>query len=147
MYREGTDDDAGVVITIYCAGSHADDEYERSIQNMHRVDGLAARRGAALVHFVIEDQGSESPSAKWRKRFAEVGETTRARSYHFALVTSSTLIRGGFTAMQWMRGERPGHHLAAFSTFEQACAWVRQTTGASYPRLEALYAETRARGG
>jgi hypothetical protein len=54
------------------------------------------------------------------------------------------LIRGGFTAVRWMRGEPPGHHLAAFGSFEQACKWIREATGAAHPRLEALYSEARA---
>jgi hypothetical protein len=145
MYLGGIDEDARVVITIYGAGSHSDDEYERSIQDVYRVDALAAAESGALVHIVIEDDGSESPSARWRKRFADMGAALRAQPYYMAFVTDSALIRGGFTAVRWLRGERRGHHLAAFATFEQACAWIRQTTGAAYPRLEALYAGARAR--
>jgi hypothetical protein len=145
MYLGGIDERAGVVITIYCAGAHSDAEYERSIADVHRVDALTAAGGGALVHIVIEDEGSESPSPKWRRRFAAISGELRAQPYYFAFVTNSALIRGGFTAVRWLRGERKGHHLAAFASFEQACAWIREMTGAAYPRLEALHAEARAR--
>lgn len=145
MYLGGIDEHAGVVLTIYGAGAHSDAEYERSLADVYRVDALVAARGGGLVHFVIEEPDSESPSAQWRKRFAAMSSELRSQPYYFAFVSDSALIRGGFTAVRWLRGERPGHHLAAFATFEQACAWIRETTGTAYPMLEALYGNARGR--
>lgn len=144
MYLCGVDEAAGVIISVYGTGPHSEEEYERAMRDVERVDAHVASNGGALVHFVIEERGSEQPPAKWRRRFAEQIETVNAMPYYFVFVSESALLRGAFTAVNWLRRERPGHHLHAFSSFASACAWLRESTSSDYPKLESLLAITRS---
>ena len=139
-----SDERAGVIVGIFAGTESNEQDCERSIDAITRSDAAAARNNLPHVCVYVTSKETPAPPPVWRRRMAASNNQLSAQSHHFALVSPNVLIRGVFTAINWLTQPRVGHHLAAFATFDAAAEWVRGETGKPYPELEKLYAEARA---
>jgi hypothetical protein len=146
VYVSACDNAQGLLVGIMSTVPSFDDDLdheqylESGIRQQREVAPL--RRSAALV--LIVDAAYPRPSARWRKRIAEVRDTSPFDTYHFALVTTSSVIRGVLTAINWLSKSTPAFQSDAFATFELAQRWVEQQRGAPIPTLAKLHARCLA---
>lgn len=144
MYVSAADEDPTTLVGIYQGRAQHDADYERCIQSIIDADALATARARRFVCMLLIGDEVQRPPPLWRRRMADANNALRAREYYFALVSPSMLIRGVFTAINWLTKPRPGYHAAPFEHFAQAAEWIRKQTGEPYPRLESLQASARA---
>jgi hypothetical protein len=144
MYMSAADEGSTTLVGIYQGRAQHDADYERCIQSIIDADALATARASRFVCLLIIGDEVQRPPPLWRRRMADANNAIRAKEYYFALVSPSMLIRGVFTAINWLTKPRPGYHSAPFEHFDQAAEWIRTQTGERYPRLESLEATARA---
>ncbi|HWA72098.1 MAG TPA: hypothetical protein VG937_07190 [Polyangiaceae bacterium] len=145
MYACAVDEDSTTLVGAYAGQLQRDEDYERCIESILNSDGLAADRSQTHVCVLVTTADVARPPPIWRRRMADANNALRAEEYYFALVAPSVLVRGVFTAINWLTRPRAGYHLAAFEHFSQAADWVRVQTGKPYPQLERLYATARTK--
>jgi hypothetical protein len=143
MYAATMDDDAAILIGVYAGTEQTDADHERGLEFNARADRNATARGLAYVHILVVEDATDTPSPRWRRRFAESRKAITSVPHYFALVTESRVARGIMTAVTWLTGAPPGHYTSTFATFAEACAWIRTQTGQVYPQLEGLYDRAR----
>lgn len=143
MYVSAADESSTTLVGLYQGRVQRDLDYERCIRSIEAVDALATARKSRLVVMLVIAEEVGRPPPLWRRRMADANNAIRAKEYYFALVSPSLLIRGVFTAINWLTKPRAGYHSAPFENFAQAAEWIRLQTGEPYPRLEGLQATAR----
>ncbi len=142
MYSFRFDDTIGVMVGAYRGSFDTEDDWARCLASLDAADKGAFARGVPLVCIVAVSSESPQLPAIWRKRMADWQSSVRSPALYFALVAPNALIRGVFTAINWMTRFRSNNHLtSAAPTFADAAKWVRKVTGSAYPSLETLYEE------
>jgi hypothetical protein len=142
MYAFRADDEMAATVGVFTGSSDTDADWALSIESVRAMDDVALAQRAPLVCIMVVGPESPRPPPLWRKRMAEGQNAVRSPFYYFALVAPSALIRGVFTAINWMvKPKFIAHRARATSTFAEATHWVRHSTGTAYPSLERLYGE------
>ena len=140
MFSEASDVRLGLAVWLFSGSRNSDADYEGYVASIARLD--AATLATDLKHpagVLVVDDGNPIPNSHWRKRIADVSTTMHGRPL-FALVSTSTLVRGVATAINWIRP--PPYEASALATFDEAVAWIAQRH-AHATRLYALLAEAR----
>jgi hypothetical protein len=89
----------------------------------------------------VAEPGNPPPNAAQRRRIAEETKRFHTRPL-FALVSTSMLMRGVVTAINWIRP--PAYEFATFDSFNAAVAWVESHRGRKVATATKLLAEARA---
>lgn len=142
MYAHASDEASGTLVGVFSGNKVSDAQYEQSLAVMNRADLDAASRGAPFIYVVVVDNDVPRPPAVWRKRFSDANYGVKSERFFFVMVTTSMLIRGVYTAVNWVTEKRTGHEYGVVSSIEEAERWL-QWRGASAPELVQL--ERRAR--
>ncbi len=117
-----------------------DADHEQYLRDAVRAERECDTSKSAILILCV-DADYPRPSAQWRKRIADVRNNTPFAQFCFALVTTSALVRGALTAINWLSRPAPGFHAAAFATFDEAKRWAEEKRGAPVPALEQLHRE------
>jgi hypothetical protein len=90
-------------------------------------DGHADKQAVA---FLLDLAPSvEAPDAYWRRRFAEQRKASVAPRVFNAIITTSRLLRGVLTAMNWISPEAPHVKSVHHATWDEAAAWIELVQG------------------
>jgi hypothetical protein len=144
MFSACGDQEAGILVGVYAGKVDVDEDYEACVQAIVDADLAAVRNHVPFACLLVTGAETPAPAPRWRQRMATTNSEVLSPAYYFALVSPSLVIRGVFTAVQWLSRSREGHQHAVFSTFEAASSWIRGNAKREYPEFESLY--TRARG-
>lgn len=100
----------------------------------------AGRQRDSFKFILVVDEQVPMPNATWRRRFAK----SRSRpmiSFYFAVVTSSALLRGVLTMVNWVSPPPEGSATTSVATFEEAVGWMEQRLARRLPVFKKLYEE------
>jgi hypothetical protein len=99
-----------------------------------------------LVHVVVVENAYPPLSAKRRLFIASVVSEANPRELLTALVTTSPLVRGVMTVIQWFVPSAIGRAASAHPNFEQAARWIEKNRSSEqlYPELRRLLDEARS---
>jgi hypothetical protein len=142
MFASASDDSTGTLLGIFSGALVLDAHYAQSLADMERMDKLAANRGSPLSYVCVVDSEVPRPPAVWRKRFSDANYGVRAQRFYFVMVTNSMLIRGVYTAVNWLTGKRDGQQYGVVSSVEEAQRWLT-AHGADVADLAALERQAR----
>jgi hypothetical protein len=132
---------------VLCARSSGPQVYA---ENEKLVTALAEldRNGRAAKHiiaFILDlTPGVEPPDAYWRRRFAEQRKGLEAPGVFISIVTTSRVLRGVLTAMNWISPEGPHVKSVHHATWEEAAAWVERMQGTSVVAIRSMFARLPA---
>lgn len=142
MYSNAIDESAGTLLGVF-SGDMAEAHYELSLQVMNRADGIAAARGLPFVYVCVVDKDVPRPPAVWRKRFSDANYGVKSERFYFAMVTTSMLMRGVFTAVNWVTAKREGQYYTVVGDVAEAQHWLQAQHGVSCPALAQLEMDAR----
>ena len=140
MFTEAFDEERGFVVWLLTGTTNSDEDYQRYVDSIVRLDRVAAGKHRPVAMLVVE-AGNPAPGPTWRRRIA-AASTSLVSQPVFVLVTTSTLVRGVLTAINWLRP--PSYPFAARATFEEGLRWVEDQRGPT-EGLRELLASARAR--
>ena len=141
MFTYAFDPTSGSVVCLFSGPSNDDDDFRRYLDAVDHLDKTAAGREDCVVVTVV-DAGNPPPNAGWRQRIGERSRTLRTRAIA-TLVSSSPLIRGVMTVLNWFAPHR-FREQAVVSTFDEALAWIEPRRSGRTVLLRRLLAEARA---
>ncbi|MBK7398218.1 MAG: hypothetical protein IPJ34_18480 [Myxococcales bacterium] len=133
---------SGTAVFHFSGSSKTDADFERYLAAVDQLDTLAGGRADAAVVTVVE-HGNPPPNAKWRQRIAERSRTLHTQAIA-VLVSTSPLIRGVMTVLNWLAPQRFREQTVA-STFEEAVEWVERRLPHRGVVLRQLLDEARAK--
>ncbi len=93
---------------------------------------------------LVLDSRCPPPSAKWRKKIADLRNDQPYAHYGFALITKSAVLRGVLTAINWISRASPRFDTAPFATFDEGAMWLERHWKHSAPVLNKLYQKARS---
>jgi hypothetical protein len=134
-------DPAMHVLLTQVTGSSTSPDNERFMQAIDKLDQNGRDQGHAIAMILLLGADAAPPDAHWRRRFAEQRKALAAPAAYLSVVTTSALLRGVMTAMNWISPPPPHIKSQHHATFTEAAAWVELTQGAKGSALRALYAE------
>ena len=142
MLIEVYDDDVPAVVWLFCGRSNVDDDHERWLSSMQRLDKIAVSRGRAAALLIIDPDNPPPPRAQ-RDRITSVARSIEGKT-PLAVVTSSSVARAIIGGLRF--AGVVGFPLKGFADVDAAVAWLGapspQTTT---PAILALVAEARAK--
>jgi hypothetical protein len=115
-------------------------DYQSLIDSINQLWAEASATPFATFVLVI-DPGQETPSPLWRQRIAEARTTTQP--FRIVIVTSSVVMRGVMTAINWIRPNGAGQKTVSRATLEETIAWLEAEGGRARPIVPTLYAKAR----
>lgn len=124
MFASASDDSTGTLLGVFSGAVVSDAHYEQSLTDMERIDRVAAQSGIALTYVCVVDSQVPRPPAVWRKRFSDANYGVKADRFYFVMVTNSMLIRGVYTAVNWVTPKRDGQHYGVVGSIEEAQRWL-----------------------
>jgi hypothetical protein len=127
------------VLCIRASGPQVASENEKLMAAVDELDrdGRTQKRPVA---FILDlHPGAEPPDAHWRKRFAEQRKNMGAPRVFIAVVTTSRVLRGVMTAMNWISPDPPHVRSVNHATVEEAAAWVELVQGTPVAALRSLF--------
>jgi hypothetical protein len=142
MYASKTDEQTGLMVGIY-RGDSTDEDHAAAVASIVASDANAARRSLTHTCLLVVEDDVPPPPPIWRQRMAEANNQLLAEKYYFALVSAKLVVRGVFTAVNWLTRKRLGHHLAAFADVAQASAWLERDSGTTALHMRRLYEQAR----
>jgi hypothetical protein len=126
------------VLCSRTSGTNQPADHEKLIAAIDELD----RNGRAKTHpiaFVLDiAPDTQPPDAYWRKRFAEQRKGFKAPKVFTSVITTSTILRGVLTAMNWVSPDPPHVKSVHHATFDEAAAWIQATQGTSAATLRSL---------
>lgn len=127
---------------LLCArvsGGQVAAENERLIAAVAELDrgGQADNRAVAFLLDLAPD--AEAPDAYWRRRFAEQRKASAAPRVFNGIVTTSRLLRGVLTAMNWISPEAPHVTSVHHAKWEEAAAWIELVQGTPIAATRKLF--------
>lgn len=125
------------------SGKGGDEDVEDFVRVGLLLDEEGVRQGRLTAHMVVVEDGYPRPSPSARRNMAESLKKFKVHRPLFALVTTSSLIRGVTTIMKWLAPQV--HEVESFSTFEAAAEWLEKKRNERLPILAALYAEAKSK--
>jgi hypothetical protein len=136
----------GLVVFLFTGETAKDEDFEAYCAG---IDFLKAWHGTwtlaettAPCAILVVDPGSPSPNAHWRKRIADASKDVKPPAY-FALVSTSAIVRGVVTAINWIRP--PPYEFNVVTTFAAAVHWMEGKRGVKLPAFRELLQEARER--
>jgi len=90
-------------------------------------DGQADKQAVAFLLDLTPNV--EAPDAHWRRRFAEQRNASAAPRVFNAIVTTSRLLRGVLTAMNWISPEAAHVKSVHHATWEEAASRIELVQG------------------
>jgi hypothetical protein len=88
--------------------------------------------------------GTEPPDAFWRRRFAVQRQAMRAPCVFTSIVTTSKVLRGVLTAINWI-SPAPAHVKSVHhATVDEAAAWIEIVQGCASDKVRALFSQIGA---
>jgi hypothetical protein len=117
---------------------HAEDEWGQLIEAIRELDKNGAADGLETLLVAVTTPETPRPDATWRRRFAELKLELRARRRYTALITTSLLLRGAMTAINWIVPQSKRGEVAVFGTFGEAVEWSVEQRGRQAPALNAM---------
>lgn len=142
MYASASDDSTGTLLGVFSGAVVSDAQYAQSLINMERIDKVAAKSGIPLTYVCVVDSQVPRPPAVWRKRFSDANYGVKANRFYFVMVTNSMLIRGVYTAVNWVTPKRDGQHYGVVGSIEEAQRWL-EAYGAGAADLGPLERQVR----
>jgi hypothetical protein len=127
---------------LLCARSAGPQVAAENEKLMAAVDELDrnGRTSKHAVAFILDlSPGVEPPDAHWRRRFAEQRKNMGAPRVFIAIITTSKVLRGVLTAMNWISPELPHVKTVHHSTFEDAANWVQLVQGTPVPQIRSVF--------
>jgi hypothetical protein len=127
-------------------GKISDAEWQVMYDDVTRMmeDAIRAKQDFILVS--ISNTNAERPNASWRRKFAELrtknDQLPRALS---VIVTSSLLLRGVMTAINWVIPAKAKEKTIAVDTFEEGLVWLRNETERPLHYLHGMHRECLAK--
>lgn len=141
MFTYAYDEATGSALFLFSGLSNDDDDFVRYLAAMDDLDRRAAGRSdAAIITFV--EPGNPPPSAKWRKLIGERSTSLKTRPVA-ALVSSSPLIRGVVTVLDWIAPKRFEAQVAVAS-YDEAVSWIESKRGPRKAAFGVLLREAQA---
>jgi hypothetical protein len=145
---EGTvlfDDSAWPLLIVICPVRFAKDSVGTLVDGFERIHARAERFAS-----IIDARATLSmPDPAWRKKLLawvndpRVRTNTQQLNIGSAMIMSSVLVRGTYTALTWMW--KPASPQAAFATFEEGIRWCYdELTRARVPKSARLIELRRA---
>ena len=135
-----SDIDERVLVWLFTGPDNSDADYEAYCESILQFDRVAAGKDGAAV--LIADPGNPTRGSAWRKKIADVSTSLKSKPA-FVMVSSSPLLRGVMTAINWIRP--PSYPCKAVATLDDAEAWLTSTLKHPLPTLRKLVAEVRAK--
>ena len=140
MLGLATDLPEALCVWVFTGPHNSDADFEQYLASIRRLD--EACRGRELpAGILVADPGNPPPNATWRRRIADETRSLATRPL-FAMVTTSLVLRGVVTAINWIRP--PPYEFATFERFDDALAWVEARRGRKLAIGQRLLAEARA---
>jgi hypothetical protein len=143
VFSFATDDAIGAIVGVFTGTEQTDADYQRSMDAIEASDRAALARGLHHVCILVTDHDTPRPAPAWRQRMAASNDKLKSARCFFAVVSPSVLIRGVFTAIQWIMRKNDGRNFVAYSSFAEAAAAARKDTGLPLANLEGLYAAAK----
>jgi hypothetical protein len=141
MFTYAYDEASGSALFLFSGPSNDDDDFVRYLVALDALDTRASgRTDAAIITFV--ESGNPPPSAKWRKKIGERSATLKTRPVA-ALVSSSPLIRGVVTMLDWFAPRRFEAQIA-LARYDDAVTWIESKRGPRRAAFDALLRESQA---
>jgi hypothetical protein len=135
------------VLVVYAnAQSKSDADHEELYRYVDRLDlnGHNAKSPIALVLAI--DNDSPSPSASWRRRYAEQRKNMKSPRAFITVVTTSAVARGVLTAINWISPDPAHVRTVTHSTIDEAATWIELTHGIPGAALCRMHEEAVAGG-
>ena len=112
------------------SGPQSNAENEKLLAAVDELD----RDGRAQKHpvaFMLDlTNNVEPPDAHWRRRFADQRKRLGSPAVFISIVTTSRVLRGVLTAMNWISPEAPHVKSVHHATCDESAAWIEQVHGA-----------------
>lgn len=145
MYTYGQDTVRGLLVSLH-TGQYADLNGDfalfREVFLGFVRDGSAVSK--PLVHVVVVENAYPTISARRRQFIASVVTAANPRELLTTLVTTSPIVRGVMTVVQWFVPTPIGRAASPHSTFGQAARWIeKQRAEPLHDRLRELLEEAR----
>jgi hypothetical protein len=140
MFTYAFDPQTGSVVCLFSGDRNDDADFMRYLAAIDHLDAAAAGRDDCVVVTVV-DAGNPPPDAKWRQKIGERSKTLRTKAIA-ALVSSSPVIRGVMTVLNWLAPER-FREQAVVSTFDEALAWIEARRPGRRALLRGLLGDAR----
>lgn len=111
------------------SGKLSEAEWQTIYDNLVRQTEDAIRTRQDFIFVSIAHPDAERPNATWRRKLAELRNKSEQplRGYS-VIVTSSLLLRGVITTINWIVPAKPGGKITVVETFEEALAWLQKET-------------------
>jgi hypothetical protein len=142
MYAKAYSANPAMLVLTFAGTSTTSADYEEIVQSIEQLHRDASGRLAVAV--IVVPKGHAAPNAHWRSRFADANRNRSGR-YLLALVTESPLIRGVFTAVNWLMADKRNYHGYAVASFDEAITTFEKLEGKRLDRLRELFAEAQGR--
>jgi hypothetical protein len=108
------------------------------------IDQEAVSRNQESLYFLfVQGNSIPRPNASWRRRFAELRLQMKAKRRLNVLVTTSAILRGVMTVINWIQPPVHQEEQAIVATLEEGIRWVELKRGPSRALLERLYQEAQ----
>lgn len=141
MFVFAYDEEKACALFLFTGKSNDDADFLRYLASVEDLDRRATGRTDAAIITLVEE-GNPPPNAKWRRAIGEQSVHTKTRPVG-ALVSSSPLIRGVVTVLDWFAPKRFEAHVAV-ATFDEAIAFIEKRRGPRRRTFLALRAEAQA---
>jgi hypothetical protein len=142
MYSYANDPGAALVVGIWSGSTATADDYDASLQSVSRNDRDGIDRGVTAISVMIIGSDVPTPNALDRKRIAD--EWAAGRGNHvYIMVTSSRVVRGVLTAIEWFTPSTARRQQIAAATFEDAMKAVESKRPGTSRRLRELLDEAQ----
>jgi len=143
MFTYAMDKSLGLYVGLYSGDANADADYQRCLTSMKELDDAGTALPQGVLAVLVNDPETPGVPPAWRRRMAEFNKAARSLPYSLAIVTTSTMLRGTLTMINWLSPPKKGQTLVAHATFEQACQWAVSLRGQPLPELPRLMDEAR----
>lgn len=122
--------------------TNQNEDFEEALRQQTKLDVECHQHPKGLVILLLSAPDYPTPNARWRRRFAEAAESFQAKKAFFALVTSSALMRGVITLVNWIKPGTRSENLA-FAELSEAIGWLEQKRAEKLPALYEMCEEAR----
>jgi hypothetical protein len=137
-------DPSAYLLCAIAAGARTNAENEKLVHAIEELD----RHGVAHDHSVAVAlelaPGSEPLDAHWRRRLALQRQGMKAPRVFHSIITTSKVLRGVLTAMNWISPAPPHVKSVHHATREEAAAWLEIVHGPTTDRTRNLFAQISA---
>lgn len=141
MFVYRLDKRRGLMVWLFTGSTNTDDDFARYVASFAIADEACTHGPQPGIGVLVVDDGNPVPNAAWRRRMAEA--STKLKSNPIViLATSSSLVRGIATAINWIRP--PPYEFFATATFDEAAAIAQKRRGEPLTALHVLLDEARA---